>query len=193
MSLEQEFVVIALILRPQGRRGEVLAEILTDFPEKFSERRQLWLSAENAPSRREYVLEDQWLHKGHVVLKFGGIDSINDAETLTGMLVQIPYDSRSELEPGAVYVSDLVGCSVIDVSSGQRHVLGMIEDVQQGIGAAPLLLVRDGKKEFEIPFAEVYIVRFDAADKLLEMNLPVGLLEVNAPLSQQEKKQPHRE
>ena len=188
MSPEQEFVVIARILRPQGRRGEVLAEILTDFPEKFSERRQLWLSVENASNRREYVLEDHWLHKGHIVLKFSGVDSINDAETLARMLVQIPRDARSELEPGAVYVSDLIGTSLIDLASGQRQVLGTIEDVQQGIGTAPLLLVRDGKKEFEIPFAEVYIVRFDAAGKLLEMNLPEGLLEVNAPLSEKEKK-----
>ena len=192
MSPEQEFVVIARILRPQGRRGEVLAEILTDFPEKFSERNQLWLS-KNPSDRREYVLEDHWLHKGHVVLKFSGVDSINDAEILAGMLVQIPRHARSVLEPGAVYVSDLIGTTVIDVSSGQRRILGAIEDVQQGIGAAPLLLVRGEKREFEIPFAEAYVVHFDAAGKLLEMNLPSGLLEVNAPLCQEEKREQHRE
>jgi len=189
LSPEQGFIVVARILRPQGRRGEVLAELLTDFPEKFSERKQLWLASENGATTREYVLEDHWLHKGHVVLKFSSIDSINDAETLTGMLVQIPRAARSELEAGAVYISDLIGTAVIDVASGQRRTIGMIENVQQGIGAAPLLLVRDGKKEFEIPFAEQYVTRFDAAGKLLEMNLPEGLLEVNAPLSQKEKKE----
>ena len=193
MSPEQEFIVVARILRPQGRRGEVLAEILTDFPEKFSERKQLWLAAENASNGREYALEDHWLHKGHVVLKFSGIDSIDEAETLSGMLAQIRRHARSELEPGAVYVSDLIGSSVIDVASGQRRTIGRIDNVQRGIGAAPLLAVRDGQREFEVPFAEAYIVRFDAAGKVLEMNLPPGLLEVNAPLSQEEKKQQHRE
>jgi len=189
LSPEQGFIVVARILRPQGRRGEVLAELLTDFPEKFSERKQLWLASENTAATREYVLEDHWLHKGHVVLKFSSIDSINDAETLTGMLVQIPRAARSELEAGAVYISDLIGTTVIDVASGQRRTIGMIENVQQGIGAAPLLLVRDGEKEFEIPFAEQYVTRLDAAGKLLEMNLPEGLLQVNAPLSQKEKKE----
>jgi 16S rRNA processing protein RimM len=183
------FTTIARVVRPQGRRGEVLADLLTDFPEKFSERRQLWLSSEARPEPREYSLENHWLHKSRVVLKFAGVDSISDAEALSGMLVQIPAESRTQLEPAAAYVSDLIGSTLFDVS--QNRNIGTIRDVQQGAGTAPLLIVDSTGAELEIPFAEEFIVGFHASKKLLEMKLPQGLLEVNDPLSEDEKAQ-HR-
>ena len=187
MTQPSRFTAIARILRPQGRRGEVLADLLTDFPEKFSDRRQLWLSSEAKPEPRQYSLENHWLHKGRVVLKFAGIDSISSAEALSGMLVQIPTESRSELEPGAAYVSDLIGSTLFDVS--QNRNVGTISDVQQGTGTAPLLIVRAADRELGIPFAEEFIVCFDPSRKLLEMRLPEGLIEVNGPLTAEEKAQ----
>jgi 16S rRNA processing protein RimM len=181
------YTVIAQIVRPQGRRGEVLADLLTDFPEKFSERKQLWLSAENSTAVAEFGLEDFWFHKGRVVLKFLGVDSISEAERIAGMLVQIPRETRSNLESGSFYVGDLIGSQVRDVS--QNRILGTIEDVDQNAGAAPMLLVRQREKEYDIPFAEEFIVKFDTQAKLLELKLPEGLLDVNAPLSDEEKKQ----
>lgn len=180
------FIVIARILRPQGRHGEVLAEILTDFPEKFAQRSQLWLGGENDVQPREYHLASHWFHKGKVVLKFDGVDSISDAEVLKGLLIQLPREKRAELDGGAVYVGDLVGSLLMDVS-GSRHEIGRIEDVRQGVGAAPLLVVRERDAEYEIPFAEEFLVRFDAAKKILEMKLPAGLLEVNGPLTDEER------
>ena len=187
MTQPNQFTTIARIVRPQGRRGEVLADLLTDFPEKFSERRQLWLNSEAKPEPREYSLENHWLHKGRVVLKFAGIDSITAAEALSGMLVQIPTESRWQLEPGAAYVSDLIGSTLFDVSQNQN--IGTIRDVQQGAGTAPLLIVDSAGTELEIPFAEEFIMRFDESKKLLEMKLPKGMLEVNDPLTEDEKAQ----
>jgi len=181
------FTTIARIVRPQGRRGEVLADLLTDFPEKFAERRRLWLSGEDQTGAREYSLENHWLHKGRVVLKFAGIDSISAAAALTGLLVQTPTESRAQLEPGAAYISDLIGSTIFDVS--QNRNIGTISDVQQGAGTAPLLIVKDASRELEIPFAEEFIVHFERSKKLLEMKLPEGLLEVNAPITEEEKAQ----
>ena len=82
-----EWVWLARIRRPQGRKGEVFADILTDFPDKFAERRRLWLLAKDASTPREVELAHHWLHKGGVVLHFAGVDSISDAETLAGMVV----------------------------------------------------------------------------------------------------------
>jgi 16S rRNA processing protein RimM len=181
------FTTIARIVRPQGRRGEVLADILTDFPEKFAERRQLWLARQGKLDPREYALENHWLHKGRVVLKFAGIDSITAAKVLSGMLVQIPTTSRSQLEPGTAYLSDLIGSTLFDFS--QNRTLGTISDIQQGAGTAPLLIVKYEGKELEIPFAEEFIVRFEPSNKLLEMKLPEGLLDVNAPMTAEERAQ----
>jgi 16S rRNA processing protein RimM len=177
--------VIARLVRPQGRRGEILADILTDFPEKFSERRQLWISGSNQ-ARRELELESSWMHKERVVLKFAGIDSISDAEKLTGMLVEISKSERTPLDRGSFYVGDLVGSELVDISADSRKI-GVIEDVERGLGSAPLLIVRDGDRQHEIPFAAEYIVRLDASRRVLEMKLPPGLLEIDAPLSPEEK------
>jgi 16S rRNA processing protein RimM len=188
LTSQPQHIVIARILRPQGRHGEVLADILTDFPEKFSERKRLWLSAADASNPREVTLEAHWEHKGRIVLKFEGVDSITDAEKLAGNLVQIAAADRAELEAGAFYVSDLIGNMLVDTNVMPSRAVGKIDDVQQGVGAAPLLIVKDGQREFEIPYAEAYIVRFDREARVLEMKLPEGLLEVNAPLSSEEKK-----
>ena len=81
----------------------------TDFPERFEERRQLSALAPDG-SRRELQLEEHWFHKGGVVLKFAGVDSISDAGQLKGLELQIPRADRTELEPGAAYVNEIVGC-----------------------------------------------------------------------------------
>jgi 16S rRNA processing protein RimM len=191
LSKPPEFVAIARIVRPQGRRGEVLADILTDFPERFAERRNLWLSAEDGSARRDCILQEYWLHKGRVVLKFSGVESISDAEALTGMLVEISSKDRSQLEQGSVYVSDLVGSVLLDSAAEPARRIGVIEDVRQVAGAAPLLVVRNAGREYEIPFAQEYVKHFDSSEKRIEMKLPEGMLEVNAPLSVTEKGEQH--
>ena len=97
---------LARIRRPQGRKGEVFADILTDFPEKFAERRQLWLLAEGASAAvpREVELLAHWLHKGGIVLHFEGVESISAAETLAGLIVAIPLAHRAPLADDEVYI-----------------------------------------------------------------------------------------
>lgn len=131
------------------------------------------------------AIEDLWPHKELLVLKFRGVDSISEAETLVGCELQVPSIERAKLDEGWTYVSDLVGCVVWD---GDREV-GSVTDVQFGAGEAPLLIVRSGAKEYEIPFAQEFIERVDSAGKRIVMRLPEGLLEVNAPLTAEEKQQ----
>jgi 16S rRNA processing protein RimM len=170
------------VIKPQGRHGEVAAAVLTDFPERFAERGRVF-ALEESGSRRELRVEAFWPHKQRLVLKFEGVDSINDAEALVGCEIQIPQDERAELEAGAAYVGDLVGCEVV---AGGRAV-GIVADVQFGAGEAPLLVVRSGDKESLIPLAAAYLKRMDTAAKRIEMELPEGMLELDAPLSKQEK------
>jgi 16S rRNA processing protein RimM len=161
------------VLRPQGRRGEVAAALHTDFPERFAERKQLALLY--ADGRRQAVeLESHWMHKGGVVLKLRGVDSISQAEALKGCEVQIPAGELTALEAGAAYISDLIGCTLHD--RRRRREIGVIEDVQAGSGA-PLLVVKQGKQEFLVPFALAYEPTVDATAKRMEMTLPEGLLE----------------
>ena len=170
------------MLGPQGRRGEVAAELHTSFPGRFAERHELsGLAADG--SRRELRLEEHWFHKGHVILKFAGVENISDAEGLAGLELQIPAEQRAELEAGAAYVSDLVGCEVVNRGS----VVGAVTDVQFGAGEAPLLVVRRGEEEFLVPYAEAFLKDVNLAARRIEFELPEGLLEMQSPLSEEEK------
>ena len=141
--------------------------------------------ARGETQRRELRIEDAWLHKEYVVLKFAGVDSISDAEELVASELQVPLSERARLEPGATYVSDLVGCEVRDCG----RAIGTIADVRFGAGEAPLLVVGAGKREFEIPYAQAFLVRVDLEARRIDMALPEGLLEVNAPLTEEEKRE----
>ena len=201
-----KWVWLARIRRPQGRKGEVFAEILTDFPEKFSERKHLWLLREPASANetvralalqasapttpasgtpRPVELENHWLHKAAgqsgIVLHFSGITSISEAETLAGLIVAIPLGERATLAEDEVHIADLIGCMLIDVSSLTPAPIGKIENVDRGAGpdAAPLLIVRGPKGEILIPFAKSYLRTLDLPNQRVEMALPEGLLDLN--------------
>jgi 16S rRNA processing protein RimM len=137
--------------------------------------------------RRELEVENFWPHKGRVVFKFRGVDSITAAEELTGWEIQIPREERAPLEPGATYVSDLVGCDV--VVDGQA--LGPVAEVQFGAGAAPLLVVRSGRREFLLPLAQEFIEELDTGKRIVRLRVPEGLLELDAPLTAEEKAAQH--
>ena len=92
---------------------------------------------------------------------------------------------RAKLESGWAYVSDLVGRVVLD---GDREI-GRVQDIQFGAGEAPLLIVQLGSKVYEVPYAEAYLVSTDLEHKKICMKLPEGLLEVNAPLTAEEKEE----
>jgi 16S rRNA processing protein RimM len=156
----------------------------SDVPDRFQVGLRLLALAQD-DSRRELQIEGLWPHKGHLVLKFTGVDSISDAEALVGCELQVPRAERAELEAGWNYVSDLIGCAVFD--AGRE--IGKIEDVQFGTGEAPLLIVVAGGKRHEIPYAEAYLKSADLAHKQIKMQLPEGMLELNAPLTDEEKKQ----
>jgi len=188
-EVEQQWVWLARIRRPQGRKGEVFADILTDFPEKFAERRRLWLIGDpNSPrvksntAPREVELKAHWPHKGGIVLHFADSDSISAAETLTGLIVAIPLAERAPLAADEVYIADLIGCTLIDVAGSSPLSVGRVEDVDRTAGPVALLVVHPpgSQKEILVPFAKSYLRSIDLAAKCVEMALPEGLTSLNS-------------
>jgi 16S rRNA processing protein RimM len=185
-SGESEFITLARVVKTQGRHGEVAAELHSDVPGRFAAGMKLFALPKAQESRRELEVEDLWPHKGLVVLKFRGVDSMNDAELLIGSELQVPSAERAKLEAGWTYVSDLIGSKVFD----HGREIGRIEDVQFGAGEAPLLIVADGAgKKYDVPFAEAYLEGVDIAQRQVRMNLPEGMLELNAPVTKEEKQE----
>ena len=188
-AASSDFITLARIVKTQGRRGEVAAEVHSNVAERFTRGMHLQaLPRDQGSVRRELEIEEFWPHKGLLVFKFAGVDSISDAEALIGAELQVPRRERAPLEPGWTYVSDLAGCKVFD----HGREIGTIADVQFGAGEAPLLIMtgsNDSSKIFEIPFAEAYLESVDLSRRQVRMNLPEGLLEVNAPVTAAEKQE----
>jgi 16S rRNA processing protein RimM len=172
---EGDFITIARVSKTQGRRGEVACVIHTDFPEKFAERRRVFLWDSHTTNQREMVVTEHWFHKGMVVLKFEGVDSISEAETLIGQEVRIPEAERAQLEAGSYYISDLAGCTLFD----HGNAIGEIVDVNTASGGVPLLIVKRGDEKLEVPFVESYLELVNLAAKQVRMNLPEELLDIN--------------
>jgi 16S rRNA processing protein RimM len=204
MDSASQWIVLAQILRPQGRRGEVLADLFTDFPERFDQHPRVWLAppgfadqGANPATPQETVgsaaqpaeVVAHWLpvgrNAGRIVLHFAGIDTIEQAEKLAGKEVIVPLAERLPLDPGAAYISDLVGSTVYD----RELPLGVIESVEFPTSAdgtrrleeaAPLLaIVSPEGDEILIPFASAFIVNLDLAHKSIFMELPEGLAGIN--------------
>jgi 16S rRNA processing protein RimM len=187
---KSDFVTLAVVLKTQGRRGEVAVQVHSDVPERFAEGMKLSALSKSDDLRRELKVEDLWPHKGMLVLKFAGVDSMSDAEALVGAELQVPRGQRAELETGWTYVSDLVGCAVFD----HGREIGRIEDVQFGAGEASLLIIAGAAgKKFDVPFAQAYLEGVDVAHQQVRMKLPEGMLDINGPVTAEEKQEQQSE
>jgi 16S rRNA processing protein RimM len=193
------WVLVARILRARGNKGEVAAEILTDFPERLTRLREVFVGhadGKNEPHR--LLLKSCWLsqnHRGQAVFHFEGVDSISEAEKYRGLEVLLPFEQRVTLPAGQYFVSDLIGCSVFEnpafvpvVSSSPCSLaeapspLGTVRDVQfpgEEISGTPLLEVETSRGEILIPLAVDICTKIDTAARRIDVTLPEGLRDLN--------------
>ncbi len=167
--MEDAWVTIALLGKTRGNRGEITAVSLSSKPERYSTLAEVYLFGSG--ERRE--VETTWFHNGMLIFKFRGVDSISDAELLSGLEVRVPLSERAPLEAGEFFQSELIGCEVIDRASGER--VGAVTDWDDGGGSG--MLVVDGS--LLIPFARAICVEIDPAAKRIAVELPPGLKELN--------------
>jgi 16S rRNA processing protein RimM len=170
---ESGWVTVALLGKTRGNRGEVTAVPLSDKPERYQALRLVYLEGAGAtPS--PYTVEEAWFHQGVLIFKFQGVDTISDAERLSGAEVRVPAAERVALDPGEYFQSDLVGCEVVERTSGRR--LGLVTGWEEGGGAG--LLVVDAR--WLIPFARSICVEIDPGARRIAVDLPDGLRDLNA-------------
>lgn len=194
-----DWVVLAQLLRPQGRKGELLAELLTDIPEQFEAQPHVFLAPANFtgtaedPTLRRIEVASFFLpvgkNQGRIVLDLTGIDSIEQAEQLAGLELILPREELLPLEEDANYVTDLIGCAVYNRQAEQDTHIGTVADLQFALtpdgsrrleDAAPLLEVTGlNGEELLIPYAKHFLLTLDVPAKKIVMQLPEGLLEIN--------------
>ncbi len=194
------WVIVARILRARGNKGEVAAEILTDFPERLTRLREVFVGHSDGNNEpRRLSLKSCWLsknHRGQAVFHFEGVNSIAEAETFRGLEVLLPFSQRVALPAGQYFVSDLIGCSVFEnavsspiVSSSPcslaeaPSLLGTVRDVQfpgEELSGTPLLEVETSHGEILIPLALDICTKIDPAARRIDVILPEGLRDLNS-------------
>lgn len=173
------WVTVAVLGKTRGNRGEITAWALSSRPERYQTLQEVYLFG---PAERgtgstgeRFEVESTWFHQETLIFKFRGVDTISDAERLSGLEVRVPMSERAALEPGEFFQSDLVGCEVVDRRTGES--LGRVSDWQESGG--PGLLVVEG--DLLIPFARAICVEIDPAGKRIAVELPDGLKDLNRP------------
>ena len=165
-----QFIAIALIVKTRGIRGEVSAEILTDFPERFSTTARVRVSLHGVQHRE--VIESARFHKGRVLLKFRGRERPEQVRELIGGEVQIPLEERMPLPEGAFYESDLLGLRVEQKGSSLGVVVELFRTGSEGVN----LVIRDGNDgELMVPLARAFVQAVDLERGVIRVELPPGL------------------
>ncbi|PYQ14567.1 MAG: 16S rRNA processing protein RimM [Acidobacteria bacterium] len=161
MSRERfaDMITIGRIIRPQGRKGEVLVEPLSDQPDRFPSLSRAFLPGPDGAARPVQV-RDAWPHKGRFVLKLEGVDSIDEADDLRGLDLRIPEGDVSTLPPGSYYHHQLRGLRVEDPAGRE---LGRVADVMETGGEAAVLVVRGPNGETLVPLAYAFVREVDLA------------------------------
>jgi 16S rRNA processing protein RimM len=197
----QRWVIVARILRSRGNKGEVAAELLTDFPERLTRLTEVFLGTSDsagAVEPRLTALKSCWLsqnHKGQAVFHFEGCNSISEAEKFRGLDVLLPIEKRIALSAGQYFVDDLMGCLVFENSAegsvvssspcslaGAPSLLGVVKEVQiagEGMAGTPLLVVDTSSGELLIPLAEDICTSINTAGRRIDVVLPDGLRDLN--------------
>jgi 16S rRNA processing protein RimM len=197
------WVLVARILRARGNKGEVAAELLTDFPERLTKLKEVFVGpAGGKMEPRQVALKNCWLsqnHRGQAVFHFEGVNSISEAEKYRGMEILLPFEQRVTIPAGQYFVSDLIGCSVFENSVATPVVasspcslgeapslLGTVRDVQipgEDFPGTPLLEVETSQGDLLIPLAVDICTRIDTVVRRIDVVLPEGLRDLNRPES----------
>ena len=168
----EDLVAVAKITKSRGLRGELVADVLTDFPERFDELETVIALLPDG-TRRELKIEKFWFQKGRIVFKFCDFNSIESAETLRGAELCVPESEAVELEADEFFDWELEDCEVETVE-GEK--IGRVKELMR-TGGTEILVVAGAEKEYLIPFAETICIEVDVENKLIRVDLPVGLLD----------------
>ena len=170
----EAFVTIAKIVKPRGVKGELVAELHTDFLERFEEVEEVRLvSGESVYWEK---LENFWFHKGRVILKLAGWNHRDATQQFVGYEMQIPEKETVVLPEGCYFRHQLVGCEIFDKGEGLGVVTGVFE-----VGSAGLnLVVQNKEAEWMLPWVREFIARVDLENNIIDAVVPLGLMETTS-------------
>lgn len=174
MSESDDLILVAHIVKVRGLRGEVVADLLTDFPDRF-ENLETLIGISGSGLKRSLQIEEQWFHGNRLVLKFAGFDSIDEAKELVDYELAVPAEDRVELPQGSFYEWELIGCRV-ETITGES--IGAVTEIMRTGGVEILKVVDESGRDRLIPMASDIVVEIEKDEQLIRIDPPAGLLEL---------------
>lgn len=172
--MADDLIVVARVARTRGLRGEVVADLLTDFPERFDGLDSVIGIAPDG-SRRSLQIEEHWFHQHRIILKFTSYDSIDEARELAGYQLAVPVSERVQLPADHFYEWELAGCRVENIDG---TLIGLAREVMHTGGVEILVVAGETGREMLIPMARDICLEIDVARKVIRVDPPEGLLEL---------------
>lgn len=167
-----EKVRVGQIVNTQGLRGDVRVYPLTDYKERFEELEYVYLE-----NTEDYKLEIEKIRYKNslVILKFKGLDNINDVEKFKDKYILIDKENLRELPKDTYYISDLIGSEIIDMDD---NIIGNLLDVIQN-AAQDIYVVENkiNKKKIFIPVVKEFVREVNTKDKKIKVKLIEGMVE----------------
>ena len=171
----EPLIVIARSVRTRGLKGEIVAQLLTDFPERFENVKKL--TAVSTDGEHHAVeLESYWFHQDRIVLKLVGVDTVESAKELVGHDFGVPERERVSLPESHYYDWELEGCTV---STTAQQELGKVTGVMRTGGVELLVVANDeAGRDYLLPMAQSIICEINPSRKTIVVDPPEGLLDL---------------
>ena len=178
MKEETEYLTLARITRPRGNRGEVAAENFADGLRRFTQGTKVEALLPNG-TPLELGIDRAWEHKGRLILKFSGFNTIGDAERLRFATLRVKKSALESLPEDEYFLDDLIGCRMVEQATGRE--IGTVSEVFEPPGGVLLFSVEDSEgKEMLVPFANEICKEIDIAAGCIEVRLPEGMEDLKA-------------
>jgi len=164
-------IALGIIRKAHGIRGEASVEVWSDSPDRFNELHAVTLVSPEETQTREASIESVRIHGGRALVKFSGLESPEDVQTLQNWTIEIPEADARKLDADEYFLHDLVGLTLVDGEGRER---GKVVGVEEGAGG--VLLVVDGpRRRFDVPFAAEICTKVDLETRRIAVNLPESI------------------
>jgi 16S rRNA processing protein RimM len=169
-----DLIVVARAVRTRGLKGEIVAELLSDFPERFGQISSVF--AVGPGETKTLELENHWFQNDRIILKFAGYDDVESAKSLIGFDFALPESERMMLSENEYYDWELEGCSVV-IKDGPT--LGVVRGVLRTGGVELLAIEDEAAREHLVPMVESFVLKIDISRREILIDPPEGLLELS--------------
>ena len=166
----EQFLQVGVISSTHGIRGEVKVFPTTDDPERFKQLKHVMLDT----GKEQIPLDIQGVKffKQFVIVKFKGIDNINDIEMYKGKSLLVSREEAVELEEDEYYIADLIGMKVFT----ENGLFGTLKDVME-TGANEVYVIDSLEHgEVLVPAIKECILSVDVEEQTMKIHLLDGLI-----------------